>query len=117
LLSVWGDNSQGAPGPNGDERRNGCAATVNAIKSAGGSAKFLLLPEAGHKGNTHMLMMDKNNLAVADLIIGWVGASVAARYCDAGRKVLLPAPRARALMMSRCMGHRPFLFNRLALDT
>ena len=36
LLSVWGDNSRGAPGPNGDERRNGCAATVNAIKSAGG---------------------------------------------------------------------------------
>src|SRR5262247_276140 len=79
LLSVWGDNSQGAPGPNGDERRNGCTATVNAIKSAGGSAKFLLLPEAGHKGNTHMLMMDKNNLQIADLIIGWLGENAAAR--------------------------------------
>src|SRR5262249_41623938 len=79
LLSVWGDNSRGAPGPNGDERRDGCAATVNAIKSAGGSAKFLLLPEAGHKGNTHMLMLDKNNLAVADLIMGWLGENVAAR--------------------------------------
>jgi pimeloyl-ACP methyl ester carboxylesterase len=79
LLSVWGDNSQGAPGPNGDERRNGCAATVNALKSVGGSAKFLLLPEAGHKGNSHMLMMDKNNLAVADLIIAWLGESVPAR--------------------------------------
>jgi pimeloyl-ACP methyl ester carboxylesterase len=73
LLSVWGDNSQGAPGPNGDERRDGCVATVNALKSVGGSAKFLLLPEAGHKGNSHMLMMDKNNLAVADLIIAWLG--------------------------------------------
>jgi pimeloyl-ACP methyl ester carboxylesterase len=79
LLSVWGDNSAGAPGPNGDERRNGCAATVNAIKSAGGSARFLLLPEAGQKGNSHMLMMDKNNLAVADLIIDWLRASVATR--------------------------------------
>ena len=79
LLSVWGDNSQGAPGPNGDERRNGCVATVNALKSVGGSAKFLLLPEAGHKGNSHMLMMDKNNLAVADLIIAWLGESVPAR--------------------------------------
>jgi hypothetical protein len=79
LLSVWGDNSQGAPGPNGDERRNGCVATVNAVKSAGGSGKFLLLPEAGHKGNSHMLMMDKNNLAIADLIIGWLGESVPAR--------------------------------------
>jgi hypothetical protein len=79
LLSVWGDNSRGAPGPNGDERRDGCAATVNAIKSTGGAAKFLLLPEAGHKGNTHMLMMDRNNLEIADLIIGWLGESVAAR--------------------------------------
>jgi hypothetical protein len=79
LLSVWGDNSQGAPGPNGDERRNGCTSTVNAVKSAGGSAKFLLLPEAGQKGNSHMLMMDKNNLQIADLIIGWLGESVAAR--------------------------------------
>jgi pimeloyl-ACP methyl ester carboxylesterase len=79
LLSVWGDNSQGAVGPNGDERRNGCVATVNALKSVGGSAKFLLLPEAGHKGNSHMLMMDKNNLAVADLIIAWLGESVPAR--------------------------------------
>jgi pimeloyl-ACP methyl ester carboxylesterase len=73
LLSVWGDNSHGAPGPNGDERRNGCVATVNAVTAARGSARLLLLPEAGQKGNTHMLMLDKNNLAVADLIIGWLG--------------------------------------------
>ena len=79
LLSVWGDNSKGAPGPNGDQRRDGCAATVNAVKSAGGSAKFLLLPEVGQKGNSHMLMMDKNNLQIADLIIGWLGESVATR--------------------------------------
>jgi hypothetical protein len=79
LLSVWGDYSEGAAGPNGDERRNGCTATVAALKSAGGRAKFLLLPEAGHKGNSHMLMMDKNNLAIADLIIGWIGESVATR--------------------------------------
>jgi pimeloyl-ACP methyl ester carboxylesterase len=79
LLSVWGDNSNGAVGPNGDERRNGCVATVNALKGVGGSAKLLLLPEAGQKGNSHMLMMDKNNLQIADLIIGWLGESVATR--------------------------------------
>ena len=73
MLSVWGDNSHGAPGPNGDERRNGCVSTINAIKTAGGAAKLLLLPEAGQKGNTHMLMMDKNNLQIADLVIGWLG--------------------------------------------
>src|SRR5258708_7241752 len=39
VLSVWGDNSEGAPGPNGNDRRNGCASTVAAIKDAGGTAK------------------------------------------------------------------------------
>ena len=79
MLALWGDNTVGASGPNGDARRNGCIATAGAIRSAGGFAKFLLLPEAGIKGNTHMMMMDKNNLQVADLLIGWLGQSAATR--------------------------------------
>jgi hypothetical protein len=78
LLAVWGDYSYGAIGPNGDARRNGCAATVAAIETAGGRARLLLLPEAGHSGNSHMLMMDRNNLQIADLIIAWLRDSVAA---------------------------------------
>jgi pimeloyl-ACP methyl ester carboxylesterase len=78
-LSVFGDNSEGAPGPNGDTRRNGCIATINALKAAGGTARFLLLPEAGEKGNSHMLMLDKNNIRIADLIIKWIGDSVGER--------------------------------------
>jgi len=77
MLSVWGDNSEGAPGPNGNDRRNGCATTIAAVKDAGGTAKFLLLPEAGLKGNSHMMMMDRNNLQIADLIIGWIGEAAA----------------------------------------
>jgi len=46
------------------------------VKAAGGTAKFLLLPEAGHKGNSHMLMMDKNNLQIADLILQWMDEHV-----------------------------------------
>ena len=72
LLAVFGDNSVGAAGPNGDERRNSCTTTTGAIRAAGGAAKFLLLPEAGLKGNTHMMMMDKNNLQIADLIVAWL---------------------------------------------
>jgi hypothetical protein len=30
------------------------------------------LPDAGIKGNSHMLMMDKNNDQVADLIQKWL---------------------------------------------
>jgi hypothetical protein len=31
------------------------------------------LPKLGMKGNSHMLMMDKNNLEVAALIQKWLG--------------------------------------------
>jgi pimeloyl-ACP methyl ester carboxylesterase len=72
MLAVFGDNSVGAAGPNGDERRNGCVATTAALSAAGGTARFLLLPDAGIKGNSHMMMMDKNNLQIADLIIDWI---------------------------------------------
>lgn len=75
FLAVWGDFSVGAPGPNGDARRNGCVDTVGALSKAGGAATMLLLPDAGIKGNSHMMMLDKNNLVVADKIIEWVGKS------------------------------------------
>ena len=67
------------PGRTATSAAMAASSTVNAVKSAGGSAKFLLLPEAGQKGNSHMLMMDKNNLQIADLIIGWLGENVPAR--------------------------------------
>jgi hypothetical protein len=55
VLSLWGDNSVGAKQiVNGDARRNGCLAAVNAIEAAGGHATLTLLPDAGIKGNSHM---------------------------------------------------------------
>ncbi len=47
LLAVWGDYSHGAIGPNGDARRNGCAATVAAIEAAGGRAGCCCCPRPG----------------------------------------------------------------------
>lgn len=73
FVSVFGDNSVGAWGVNGDGRRNRCIEAVKSVKEAGGRATFLLLPEAGVKGNSHMMMMDKNNLQVAGLIRKWIG--------------------------------------------
>jgi len=73
VLSLWGDNSVGAKQTvNGDARRNGCLAAVNAIKAAGGRATLTLLPEIGIKGNSHMMMMDKNNLQVGEVILKWL---------------------------------------------
>ena len=73
MLSLWGDFTVGALGPNSDTRRNACIATVDAIKAAGGNAKFFLLPDNGIKGNSHMMMFDKNNLQVADIMMKWLG--------------------------------------------
>jgi hypothetical protein len=77
FLSVWGDHSEGAVGFNGDTRRNGCIATVNALKERSGDAAVLLLPARGMAGNSHMMMLDKNNLKIADLLIEWIGQRAA----------------------------------------
>jgi pimeloyl-ACP methyl ester carboxylesterase len=52
-------------------RTNGIAF-ADAIKAAGGSVDIVDLPQAGIKGNSHMVMMDKNNLEVAALIQKWL---------------------------------------------
>jgi pimeloyl-ACP methyl ester carboxylesterase len=65
FMAVIGDNRP-------PDRNVQCQTTVEAINQAGGVAKFLLLPDAGIMGNSHMMMMDKNNLDVADAIIEWV---------------------------------------------
>ncbi len=44
----------------------------NAIKAAGGSVDWINLPDVGIKGNGHMLMQDKNNAAIADVIQKWL---------------------------------------------
>ncbi len=46
-------------------------AYINRIKAAGGNASMWFLPEMGIRGNSHMLMHDKNYLEIADRIINW----------------------------------------------
>jgi pimeloyl-ACP methyl ester carboxylesterase len=47
-------------------------AFADAMKAAGGSAEIVDLPKVGIHGNSHMMMMDKNNLEVAALIQNWL---------------------------------------------
>ena len=68
-MAVIGDNRP-------PERNVQCQTTVNAINDAGGNAKFLLLPTGGVMGNSHMMMLDKNNLEVADVILDWIKYNV-----------------------------------------
>jgi pimeloyl-ACP methyl ester carboxylesterase len=71
LLTVFGDffgtNVDDWPG-----RMTECVETVTRIKAAQGIADNIHLPDRGIRGNSHMLMMDTNNLQVADLILAWL---------------------------------------------
>jgi hypothetical protein len=49
-----------------------CQTFVKQVKDAGGDAEMMHLPKLGIKGNSHMLMQDKNNLQLADLILAWI---------------------------------------------
>jgi pimeloyl-ACP methyl ester carboxylesterase len=44
----------------------------DAIAKAGGSVKVVNLPQVGIRGNSHMLIMDRNNLEIAALIQQWL---------------------------------------------
>ena len=43
-----------------------------AIKEAGGIADWINLPDIGIKGNSHMLMQDKNSDQIAEVIQKWL---------------------------------------------
>jgi pimeloyl-ACP methyl ester carboxylesterase len=47
---------------------------VPQIEAAGGDVTFVSLPDIGIHGNSHMMMLDKNNLEVADIVMHWIDA-------------------------------------------
>jgi hypothetical protein len=49
------------------------------VKPAGGQAEMLNPPDRGIHGNSHMIMQDKNNLQIADLILQWIDQRVSKR--------------------------------------
>jgi hypothetical protein len=49
-----------------------CHAYADRITAAGGDVTFIHLPDIGIFGNSHMMMLDKNNLQVADVILKWI---------------------------------------------
>ena len=61
-----------------------CQDTVNAInarraaKLGTAKADYLKLDEMGMLGVTHMMMLDKRNLEIADVLLGWVNRNVSA---------------------------------------
>ncbi len=53
-----------------------CQKFVQQVKDGGGNAEMMHLPKLGVKGNSHMLMQDRNNLQLADLILNWIDQNV-----------------------------------------
>jgi hypothetical protein len=69
-----------APGPaNWKASYEGCEKFVQQVKDAGGDAEMMYLPNLGIKGNSHMLMQDRNNLELADLLLAWIEKHVESR--------------------------------------
>jgi hypothetical protein len=53
-----------------------CVTEMQQIDGAGGDMTFISLPAIGIHGNSHMMMLDHNNLQVADVIIEWIDRHV-----------------------------------------
>lgn len=53
-----------------------CEAFTKNLNDAGGNAKVLRLPDVGIKGNSHMLMQDKNHFEIADMILEWIKGNI-----------------------------------------
>jgi pimeloyl-ACP methyl ester carboxylesterase len=75
ILVMFGDHLadvQGRFGTIWPANFDSCQKFVDQVKAAGGDAEMMSLPKLGIKGNSHMLMQDKNNLQLADLILTWI---------------------------------------------
>lgn len=72
VLELFGDYLD-APVFTGRPRYEARKSVVQRInRNDGGRATLVSLPEVGIKGNSHMMMQDKNNLQVADFILNWI---------------------------------------------
>ena len=80
---VFGDHRDVATGigsrPSWQLSFEGCQRLIERLKGAGGQAQMLGPAETGVKGNSHMIMQDKNNLQIADLILKWIDERVSKR--------------------------------------
>jgi pimeloyl-ACP methyl ester carboxylesterase len=86
ILVVFGDyrdTPTGIPAlPTWQARYEACQALIDRLKAAGGHAQMMSPTEIGARGNSHMIMQDKNHLQVADLILKWIDDRVGRRGAE-----------------------------------
>jgi len=96
ILVVFGDHRDNPTGlptlPTWQARFDACQAMIVRLKAAGGQAEMLAPPDRGIRGNSHMIMQDRNHLQIADLILQWI---------DAKAGTMPTTPPAKALGISR----------------
>lgn len=79
LLTIFGDFFGAGQGNEWPAHMSECVRTVARIKAAGGTAENIYLPDFGISGNSHMLMMDTNNLQIADIVLAWLSRNAPVR--------------------------------------
>ena len=83
VLAVFGDHRDTPTGistrPSWQISFDSCQALIGRLKAAGGDAQMLNPPDRGIRGNSHMIMQDKNNLQIGDLILQWIDEHVGKR--------------------------------------
>jgi pimeloyl-ACP methyl ester carboxylesterase len=77
VLVVFGDYRDTPTGistrPSWQESFDSCQALIGRLREAGGDAEMFDPPAQGIRGNSHMIMQDRNNLQIADFIVKWIG--------------------------------------------
>ena len=75
FLGIWGDHIKpDAPGGHW-ERRESCQKMAASINRTGlAPAQVISLPQKGIRGNSHMMMQDRNNAQVLGVITEWLAA-------------------------------------------
>ena len=83
ILAVFGDHRDTPTGigirPSWQLSFESCQALIARLKAAGGQARCSTRRDRGIRGNSHMIMQDKNNLQIADLILRWIDERVSKR--------------------------------------
>jgi pimeloyl-ACP methyl ester carboxylesterase len=84
ILIIFGDHRDTPTGlpslPTWQQRFEACQTFVARIEKAGGKLAQVLDPtQRGIRGNSHMMMQDKNSLQIADLILKWIDENVTKR--------------------------------------
>jgi pimeloyl-ACP methyl ester carboxylesterase len=75
ILVVFGDHLDvptGMAGFSWQSAFDHCKTFIARVNAANGNAEMLHPPDSGIHGNSHMIMQDKNNLQIADLILQWM---------------------------------------------